>query len=195
MMRKLIKEDKFDGVVRQIVRDIITIVKKEKDGEYGLPEDLYEDQMEYDFPYIENTFSIFLQLSSDESVDGFDVDAEYYKDEDVISVEIVTNPSFGQDIIQPLIGELNEVIRHELEHMKQHQKGFKFPDREPKNPEKYYTQQHELEAQRAGFKRRSRGEKVDYESLVRKWFDDNIHKHRMNKDQAERVIQRILQEK
>jgi len=195
MMRKLIKEDKFDGVVRQIVRDIITIVKKEKDGEYGLPEDLYEDQMEYDFPYIENTFSIFLQLSSDESVDGFDVDAEYYKDEDVISVEIVTNPSFGQDIIQPLIGELNEVIRHELEHMKQHQKGFKFPDREPKNPEKYYTQQHELEAQRAGFKRRSRGEKVDYQSLVRKWFDDNIHKHRMNKDQAERVIQRILREK
>ena len=195
MMRKLIKEDKFDSVVRQIVRDIITIVKKEKDGEYGLPEDLYEDQMEYDFPYIENTFSIFLQLSSDESVDGFDVDAEYYKDEDVISVEIVTNPSFGQDIIQPLIGELNEVIRHELEHMKQHQKGFKFPDREPKNPEKYYTQQHELEAQRAGFKRRSRGEKVDYESLVRKWFDLNIHKHRMNKDQAERVIQRILQEK
>lgn len=195
MMKKLIKEDKFDGVVRQIVRDIITIVKKEKDGEYGLPEDLYEDQMEYDFPYIENTFSIFLQLSSDESVDGFDVDAEYYKDEDVISVEIVTNPSFGQDIIQPLIGELNEVIRHELEHMKQHQKGFKFPDREPKNPEKYYTQQHELEAQRAGFKRRSRGEKVDYQSLVRKWFDDNIHKHRMNKDQAERVIQRILREK
>lgn len=195
MMKKLIKEDKFDGVVRQIVRDIITIVKKEKDGEYGLPEDLYEDQMEYDFPYIENTFSIFLQLSSDESVDGFDVDADYYKDEDVISVEIVTNPSFGQDIIQPLIGELNEVIRHELEHMKQHQKGFKFPNREPKNPEKYYTQQHELEAQRAGFKRRSRGEKVDYESLVRKWFDDNLHKHRMNKDQAERVIQRILREK
>jgi len=195
MMRKLIKEDKFDGVVRQIVRDIITIVKKEKDGEYGLPEDLYEDQMEYDFPYIENTFSIFLQLSSDESVDGFDVDADYYKDEDVISVEIKTNPSFGQDILQPLIGELNEVIRHELEHMKQHQKGFKFPNREPKNPEKYYTQQHELEAQRAGFKRRSRGEKVDYESLVRKWFDDNLHKHRMNKDQAERVIQRILREK
>jgi len=195
MMKKLIKEDKFDGVVRQIVRDIITIVKKEKDGEYGLPEDLYEDQMEYDFPYIENTFSIFLQLSSDESVDGFDVDADYYKDEDVISVEIKTNPSFGQDILQPLIGELNEVIRHELEHMKQHQKGFKFPNREPKNPEKYYTQQHELEAQRAGFKRRSRGEKVDYESLVRKWFDDNLHKHRMNKDQAERVIQRILREK
>lgn len=195
MMKKLIKEDRFDGVVRQIVRDIITIVKKDKDGEYGLPEDLYEDQMEYDFPYIENTFSIFLQLSSDESVDGFDVDADYYKDEDVISLEIVTNPSFGQDIIQPLIGELNEVIRHELEHMKQHQKGFKFPNREPKNPEKYYTQQHELEAQRAGFKRRSRGEKTDYETLVRRWFDENLHKHRMNKDQAERVIQRILQEK
>lgn len=156
-MKKLIKEDRFDGVVRQIVRDIITIVKKDKDGEYGLPEDLYEDQMEYDFPYIENTFSIFLQLSSDESVDGFEVDADYYKDEDVISVEIITNPSFGQDIIQPLVGELNEVIRHELEHMKQHQKGFNFPNREPKTPEKYYTQQHELEGQRRRFQKKVKG--------------------------------------
>ena len=194
-MKNLILEDKLDNVVRTIVRDIITIVKKEKDGEYGLPEDLYEDRMEYEFPQFSNSFSIFLEISSDESVDGFDVDAEYYNDDDVIYVEIMTNPSYGQEILQPLVGELNEIIRHELEHIKQHQKGYKFPSREPKSPEKYYTQHHELEAQRAGFKRRSKGEKIDYETLVRRWFDENPHKHRMNKDQAERVIQKILSEK
>jgi hypothetical protein len=191
----MITESRYDSVVRSIVRDIITILKKGKDGEYGLPEDLYDDQMEYEFPQIDNPFSIFLEISSDDSVDGFDVEAEYYNDDDVIFVEIVTNPSYGQEILQELIGELNEVIRHELEHIKQHQQGYNFPKKEPKSPEKYYTQQHELEAQRAGFKRRSKGEKLDYETLVRRWFDTNQHKHRMNKDQAERVIQKILQEK
>lgn len=191
----MITESRYDSVVRRIVRDIITIVKKGKDGEYGLPEDLYDDQMEYEFPQIENPFSIFLEISTDDSVDGFDVDGEYYNDDDVISVEIITNPTYGQEILQDLIGELNEIIRHELEHIKQHQQGYKFPSREPKSPEKYYTQQHELEAQRAGFKRRSKGEKIDYETLVRRWFDDNPYKHRMNKDQAEKVIQKILQEK
>lgn len=191
----VITESRYDSVVRRIVRDIIYMVKNKKDGDYGLPEDLYDDQMNYEFPQIENPFSVFLQISTDESVDGFDVDAEYYNDDDVISVEIIFNPTYNQKILQELVGELNEVIRHELEHIKQHQQGYEFPKREPKNPEKYYTQQHELEAQRAGFKRRSKGEKIDYETLVRRWFDDNPHKHRMNKDQAERVIQKILQEK
>ena len=116
MNKKLLNEDKYDSVVRQLVRDIITIYKKGKDGEFGLPEDLYEDKVEYNFPQFDSTFSIYLEISTDDSVDGFDVEAAYYRDEDMISVEIVTNPSYGTQIIQELVGELNEVLRHELEH-------------------------------------------------------------------------------
>ena len=195
MNKKLLNEDKYDSVVRQLVRDIITIYKEGKDGEFGLPEDLYEDKVEYNFPQFDSTFSIYLEISTDDSVDGFDVEAAYYRDEDMISVEIVTNPSYGPQIIQELVGELNEVLRHELEHLKQYEQGYKFPRKEPTNPEKYYTQSHELDAQKAGFKRRSRGEKIDYETMVRRWFEDNRHKHRMTNDQAERVIQRLLKEK
>jgi len=195
MNKKLLNEDKYDSVVRQLVRDIVTIYKEGKDGEYGLPEDLYEDEIEYQFPQFDSPFSIYLEISNDDSVDGFDVEAAYYRDEDMISVEIVTNPSYGPQIIQELVGELNEVLRHELEHLKQYENGYKFPKKEPTNPEKYYTQSHELDAQKAGFKRRSKGEKIDYETLVRRWFQDNRHKHRMTDDQAERVIQKILKEK
>jgi hypothetical protein len=195
MNKKLLNEDKYDSVVRQLVRDIITIYKKGRDGEFGLPEDLYENKVEYNFPQFDSTFSIYLEISTDESVDGFDVEAAYYRDEDMISVEIVTNPSYGPQIIQELVGELNEVLRHELEHLKQYEKGYKFPKKEPTNPEKYYSQSHELDAQKAGFKRRSKGEKINYETLVRRWFQDNRHKHRMTDDQAERVIQKILKEK
>ena len=69
------------------------------------------------------------------------------------------------------------------------------PTREPKKPINYYSQSHELSAQRKGFKRRSKLAKFDYETLVRNWFEDNKHKHRLNPEEAEKVIQRIISEK
>jgi len=63
MNKKLLNEDKYDSVVRQLVRDIVTIYKEGKDGEYGLPEDLYEDEIEYQFPQFDSPFSIYLEIS------------------------------------------------------------------------------------------------------------------------------------
>lgn len=191
----LLMEDKYDSVVRAIVRDIITIFKKHGEGEYGLPEDLRPNEIEYMFPQIENSFSVFVDMSFDESVEGFDADADYYNDEDLIYVTIKSNPKFGSSIIYDMVGELNELIRHELEHISQHEKGYEFPKREPKKPLKYYTQQHELDAQKKGFKRKSKVSGLDYETVIRNWFEDNKHKHRLTKDQEEMVIQRLLQEK
>jgi hypothetical protein len=193
-MKKILKEDKLNSVVRQIVRDVISVFKKHNEGEFGLPEDLYPDQHYYEFEQIETPLQIFVDLSQNTNVEGFDVDAEFYRDEDLIYITIVYNPNFGTSYIQDLVSELNEIIRHELEHVKQFESGVRFP-KEPKSPEKYYSQKHELEAQRAGFKRRSKGERIDYETLVRRWFEDNKHKHKMNPEQAERVIQKILNQK
>lgn len=195
MKKNILEEGKYDSVIRQIVRDIITIYKKRETGEFGLPEDLNPEQHAYEFPQFQNPFQVFLEIVNDESVDGFDVDADLYRDEDLIYVTIQTNPRFDSQIIYSLVGELNEVIAHELEHIKQYESGYNFPSREPKKPEKYYTQQHELGAQKAGFKRRAKLEKMDYESLVRRWFEDNKHKHRMNPKEAEKVIQKILAQK
>jgi len=193
--KKLINEDKYDSVVRQIVRDIIHLFKTNKDGEYGLPEDLYPEKHVYEFSQLETELQIFVEIKSDETVDGFEVDASFFREDEMIYVTIVANPKFSQIIIQPLIGELNELIRHEIEHVKQYEQGLKFPKKEPKNSEKYYSQKHEIDAQRAGFKRRSKKEKIDYETIVRNWFDDNKHKHKLSPEQAERVIQKISRDK
>ena len=37
-------------IVRTVVKDIITIFKKENEGEFYLPEELEEDTLEYEFP-------------------------------------------------------------------------------------------------------------------------------------------------
>lgn len=194
MNENLLREGKYDNIVRTIVKDIISIFKHQRDGEFGLPEDIRVDELTYKFPNLQTEFSIFLDLQLDPSIEGVDVDAEYYRDDDVIFITIISNPEAKYSILQELTSELNEIVRHELEHIKQHEQGYEFP-REPKNPEKYYTQQHELDAQRAGFKRRAKGEKKDFETIVRQWFEKNQHKHKMNPQQAEKVIQKILQEK
>lgn len=191
----LMVEGKLDGIVRQIVRDIITLYKNKKIGEYGLPEDLRPEELTYDFSSIPDPISIFLDLSQDDDIETFDLDADYYRDDDLIHVTILYNPEKHQQLTYELIGELNEVIMHELEHIKQYERGFEFPKKEPKKPEKYYTQQHELEALRKGFKRGSKVRKMDYETLVRNWFVKYKNKHNLNPKQIEFVVSKILSEK
>lgn len=191
----LLTEDKYDGVVRDIVRDIITIFKKHGEGEYGLPEDLRPKEVYYNFPQLQNDLQVYVDMSFDESVEGFEADADYYNDEDLIYITLVTNPKFGNTYFYDLVGELNELVRHELEHVRQHEKGYDFPKREPKKPLSYYSQEHELDAQKAGFRRRKKIGGLDYETVVRNWFEENKHKHRLNKQQQELVIQKLLKEK
>lgn len=191
----LITEGKLDSVVRNIVRDIITIFKKGQTGEFGLPEDLNTDKIFYKFPQFKNEFQVFLEIIPDDSIQGFDVDADFYHEDELIYVTITTNSQFDFKLLYNLIGELNEVIAHELTHFKQYESGFKFPKKEPKNPKKYYSQSHELQAQKAGFKRKSKIQKLDYETLIRRWFEENKHKHKMNPQQSEKVIQKILAQK
>ena len=191
MNKQLIKESKFDTIVRSLVKDVISIFKFQREGEFGLPEDLYSEELVYKFPNLDTEFSIFLDLKLDENVLTVDVDADYYNQDDMIYLIIKSNPKAKNEILQELTGELNEILRHELEHIKQHEEGFIFP-KEPKNPQDYYTQKHEIEAQRKGFQRRAKQEKKDFESLVKDWFKKNKHKHNLTPDQIEFVIGKIV---
>jgi hypothetical protein len=189
----LIKEARFDNAVRTVVQDVIAFFKYQREGDFGLPEDLRDDELTYKFPDMETEFSIFLDLQLDDTIQGVDVDADYFRDDDLIYLTIISNPKDGYTNLKELTSELNEVLRHEFEHIKQMEQGYKFPKKEPTDPYKYYTQPHELEAQRAGFRRRAKGERVDFETLVRNWFAKNPHKHNLNPTQQEKVIQKIIQ--
>ena len=188
----LIVEGELDKLTRKLVQDVVQFFKHQRKGEFGLPEDLGGDEMVYTYPGFEG-FSIFLDLQLSDDVETVDVDGELYYGDDLMYLTIISNPNAGYTILDELTKELNEVIRHELEHIRQHEQGYKFPNKEPKSPEKYYTQQHELEAQRAGFNKRAKSEKADFETLVRTWFQKNPHKHTLKPNQQEKVIQQILQ--
>lgn len=195
--KKMIISENFgqNQATREIVRDIIKIYKEEYDGEFYLPEHFDEEMVEYEFPNI--TVSVELILEADKSVRDFIIDASIWKDEDVITVKVVYNPNVKEKITYNLIGSLNEVIHHELQHYKQRVLGMYdlYADEEPEDPFKYYTQPHEIDAQVAGFKRMAKITKRPFEQVVRNWFSTHKDIHRIPENKIEDIISLLLKHK
>lgn len=189
-MKEILTEDVYDKITNKVVHDIINLVRYQRDGDFELPSDISDDEF-YHFDELLNDFSVEVFLRQSDDVETFDADANYYRDDDVIEVIITTNPDSKNTILQDLVYELNELVRHELEHVKQHESGYDFP-KNPKSSHKYYGQFHELEALRAGFRKKAKKEKKDLEFVVRDWFEKNKHKYIMKPKQTENIINRIL---
>jgi hypothetical protein len=179
------------NVVRKVVEDIIQIFKSKGDGEYTLPEDT-TGEFTYQFENLKNDFNVELRIQESDEVDKFELDGAYYEDDETIEIEIVFNPESFPKSLYELVGDLNETFRHELQHHLQYGRGDENP-KGKKSPEKYYSQPHELDAQVAGIKRKSKITKQPFEQSVRDWFAKNKNKHTLNNASQERVIQRILQ--
>jgi hypothetical protein len=189
-IKEILTEDVYDTITNKIVHDIIYLVKYQRIGDFELPSDINGGEF-YKFDDLLNDFNIELFLRESDEVDTFDADADYYRDDDVIQIMIVTNPDSKNTILQDLVYELNELVRHELEHVKQHESGYEFP-KSPKSSHKYYGQSHELEALSAGFRKRAKKERKDLEFVVRDWFKKNQHKYTMKPKQTENIINKIL---
>ena len=190
--KKVILESaKLRQEIITIVKDIIQLFKNENEGEFYLPNDLRDDEFEYNFPKF--NLEIELTIRPTEDVDDFLLNSEYYRNENIIAVLIVYNPKDKNQILYNLIGELNELIANELRHIYQKTYGtYNIDVQEPEEPFEYYTQDHEIDAQVAGFKRMSQITRKPFEEVVRSWFEKNKDTHQLNDSEKEKVIQMIL---
>lgn len=174
------------GIVRKLVQDIIKVFKQ-GEGEYDIPEDI-SDEMTYSFRGLNTDFTMEVKIDEDENIDGFELDGGYYDDEDTFEIQIIYNPEFFPEKYYDLIGELNELVRHELQHLIQAERGIDRPTNET-DPEKYYLQPHEIDAQVSGFKRLSKIRKQPFEKIVRDFF----HKNKTLSNAAkERIVSALL---
>lgn len=193
MLEGVINEGRYDIAIRNVVKDILTTFKYQKEGEFNLPEDILGgEEMVYIFPNIDSPFSVELYMEVDDDVDTVDVDGEYYADDDTIVVRIKSNPNLDREMLEELHFELVELISHEIKHLEQNERGYKFPRKEPKKSLKYYTQPHEIEAQVAGFKKRAQKQRRPFADVVDDWFDKNRHKHGLTDDEIDIVVDKIL---
>lgn len=177
--------------IRTVVRDIIQVFKSENEGEFYLPNDLRDDEIEYKFPKFDLEVELIIKESED--VEDFLLNAELYREEGIVAFIIVYNPENKNKILYNLVGHLNELVAHELRHMYQQKyKTYDIDVEEPEDPFEYYTQPHEIDAQIAGFKRMSQITKKPFEDIVRNWFEKNKDIHGMNDNETEEVIKKIL---
>jgi len=191
--KESLKEQKMTReTIRSVVKDIVKILKTNKEGEFHLPEGDYGRG--YSFNRFPVEFTVELSVEHDDSLEGYQLNAEYSHEDDVIELIIRYNPDDLRTSMYDIVGELNEVIAHELEHSLQSYRG-EFQDRKGKttnNPLKYYLQPHEIPAQIAGFKRIARLRKLPLETVIRQWFDSHGDIHTLTTKQQKKVIDTLL---
>lgn len=187
----LIREDRYDFLVRKVVRDITTTFKNHDEGSFDLPSDIREDDFAYSISD-DTEFNVELEIIKSQNVDGFQIESSYYREEDTMEIKIIYNPQYGKTIIYDIIGDLNDDVRHEMQHAIQQSQGVRFPKSEPKTPLKYYSQPIEIDAQKRGFRRLAKLQRKPLEQVVRTWFNVNRDRHRLSDKEMEVVIDKIL---
>jgi len=189
-----IQEQMTRYAIRNVVKDIVKILKTNEEGEHILPDNDYGGG--YKFEKFPVEFSVDLYVSHDNSFNGYKLNAQYSQEDDTVEISIVYNPSDLKTSLYEIVGELNEVLAHELEHSLQGYRGeFDMDDEEETDSLKYYLQAHEIPAQVSGFKRLSKLRKVPFETVVRNWFKTHGEFHQLNNDEQEIVINKLLEYK
>lgn len=193
MSEVLLKDSRLRNIIRTIVKDIILTYKENEEGEFYLPRG---DEDSYNFPGFEQDIVVQFNLTQNNDIKDYKANANLWKDTDIIEVEIEYNPEKKSKILYDLVGEINELVAHELRHIYQRETGmFDLSGREKKNPFKYYTQPHEIDAQVFGFKRLAFLSKKPFEFVVKNWFEKNKDTHKLNDIEVQKVIKLIMDNK
>ena len=189
----LMEDNRRREVIRKIVKDLIIVFKDNEEGDFYLPEYFEDRIMIYDFPGLNESLTIEFKMSINESIDNFIVDANYYGGEDIIEINLEYNPKNKRVMAYDLIGELNEIVAHEIRHVDQKNKGmFDLNKKDETDPYKYYLQPHEMDAQIFGFNRLSKLTRKPFEEIVRNWYKTHKDLHRLTDSQSEKVINKLI---
>jgi hypothetical protein len=188
----MIQEQKIPReFLRGIIRNIISKIKKD-----------YRKSKVYKYENIDpgfgSRFDLEIVMNKGKDFDGSFLkpyDMEAFWDDDTNTLEIFLNIDSKADntFLYDLIGELNDVISHELTHKKQYERGDKIPNRRITRPETYYTQPHEIEAQMAGFKRKSKLSGVPLRDVIKVYFERRRNKYKLTDKIIDRIVNRLLE--
>jgi hypothetical protein len=178
--------------VRTTVTDIVYKLKDGEEGTFYLPN---ENGEEYQFENLPFKYSVELTLRIDENMDGYQMNGNYSSDDDIIEIIVRYNPKTLRRNFYNIIGELNDIVAHELEHGFQYNIDGKVYQESPSESFEYYTQPDEITAQRVGFRRVAKLRKLPYKDVVRDWFKDHKDVHGLTDDEMDEVIRIILNDK
>jgi hypothetical protein len=184
-----------------VVKEIFDIVKIFEGGEemIMLP-DYYTDIDGDDYEYGELVFNVELNILETPNEDNFSIDA-YMGGEfnDTIYVDISLSPTFNEKYYESLYLVLSEYVRHEIEHILQELDPDRpnLPDEDLTQkslnltPFEYYTQDHELDAQKVGFERRAKMEDKSVEEVIGDYLEYRQHIDKLSDGEKQELISRL----
>lgn len=195
----IVESSVTDAPVREIVRTLTNIIKTKETRTYYLPEEISEDgdMFEYEFkniPYFSIEFNYNLDPMSEEEykIDGRTVDDGY-----TIQIDLLINPNFYPGVMYDVIGDLNDIVAHEIEHI--YQEDWKRTEEErhdggeqPKGKE-YYKQPHEVPAELVGFRRVNKLRKEPISKTIRDWFNRNKNTHNLSDEDIDELTDFLTQ--
>ena len=198
----IVESSVTDAPIREIVRSLTNIIKTRETRTHYLPEEISDgEKFEYNFKNIP-TFSVELNYDMDAMLeDDYKIDGKTVDDGDIIVIDLVINPNFFPSVMYDVIGDLNDLIAHELEHI--YQDAWKRPksemdpyegreDERPKDKE-YYKQPHEVPAELAGFRRVNKLRKEPIEKTIRDWFERNRNIHNLDDEDIDELTEFLTQ--
>ena len=179
-----------DLPVRTIVRELINIVKSQKTGVYHLPEFVDGNTIDYDFNglplfSVEFTYELGYHIKSPYVLNGL------LTDFNTINIDLVVNPTYYPNLIYDLIADLNDIVRHEIEHILQDD-GDVIPPTVQLTKEDYYKQQKEIIPQIKGLKRICKLRNQPMERVVSEWFIRNVENHGLNENEIKESVKFLL---
>ena len=184
-----------------VVKDIFELVRLFEGGdEIVILPDYYSDIDGDEYEYGELKFNLELNILENTEEDDFTVDA-YMGGEfnDTIYVDISLSPEFNEKYYESLYIVLSEYIRHEIEHVLQELDPERpdLPDEDLTQkslnltPFEYYTQDYELDAQKAGFERRAKMEDKSVEEVVRDYIEYRQHIDKLSDVEKQELISKL----
>jgi len=184
-----------------VVKDIFELVKLfEGDDEIVMLPDYYSDIDGDEYEYGELKFNLELNILENNDEDNFSVDAYVGGDfNDTIYVDIALSPDFNEKYYESLYIVLSEYVRHEIEHVLQEIDPERpdLPDEDLTQkslnltPFEYYTQDYELDAQKAGFERRAKMEDKSIEEVIRDYIEYRQHIDKLSNSEKQELVSRL----
>ena len=174
-----------------VCKDIFDFIKSFDGVEeyYELPADSDGETM---YEYGKLTFDVELTIYRYDIKETFKIDADMGGEhDDTIFIDVILNDNFSEQDYENLYIILSEYVRHEIEHILQEIDPER-PDVIQKDgnlsPFEYYSQGHELDAQRVGFERRAKMSDKSTEEVVKDYIEYRQSMDQLSDDEKKELI-------
>lgn len=206
--KSLLTEGRYDAITRKVVQDVMHVVTNTKGNEEEvvqaeLPNTIRSEEYEYlqeglGFSVELNVHHQYLYHDRNalKESDAYFVDAAIAEgDDNVIMLTVVVDPTWEPQIYEKLFYKLQEVVRHEIEHLTQ--SGYYRIEDRPKSTTStaklktvYGHHKHKIEVPALvhGFYRRAKIEKRPIDEVMIEDLDSEIEKGNLSKKQAENLL-------